>query len=99
MNWLKNADVINDYPGNHGDNTRPKPLSEWSPEYKFMLALLKVLGQEGVSRDKAMAIVNAAPIKTIDDVEAVTTKLWRLGLEHGIPQDYLMKKLPDSKIR
>lgn len=84
MNWLKYAEA---------------PLTEWSPEYRFMLALAKLLGQEGVSREKAMAIVNAEPIKTVSDVEAITTKLWRLALEHGIPEEYLYKKLPDSKIR
>lgn len=74
-------------------------VTQYSPEYKFMLQLIYVIGKEGVPPSRIKQVTQSRPMTTIQDVDMVTTDLWTMAVnEFGISREWLIKQLPESKL-
>jgi len=85
MSWLKeSASVLGP----------DQPVTKYSDEYQFMLKLVHFLGKEGIPRDRIEAITKSRELKTVGDVDMVTTDLWTMATrDFRIPNQYLIDNL------
>lgn len=83
------------------DNRDSKTITTYDPEYKFLLALIKVVVHQGVSADEVTQILHAYPFQTVGDIGDIAAKLWTLatGPKYRIPSDWLEKQLPESRFK
>lgn len=69
-------------------------VTKYDPEYKFLVNLVKLVTQEGVSPQEIKDLSNAYPFVTIDDVGDLAAKIWTLATtKYKIPALFLTQQL------
>lgn len=77
-----------------GYNLETRPFTQFSEEYRFYQALLSVLFGMRVPIERVQKIIQSAPIDSLEDLDAVNTALWRIGVEeYGAQRDWLEKEV------
>lgn len=94
MSWLK----IKGSPDRVVDPRLDKPPTKYSPEYKFLLNLVYVLGKEGIPEEKIQEVIHKRSLSTVGDVEMVTTELWTMATrDFKIPNDWLITEMEKQR--
>jgi hypothetical protein len=79
------------------DQHGKKEITKYSPEYLFLVKLVKLVTAEGVPPQEIKALAEAYPFQTVDDVGDLTAKIWTLATQkYSIPRDWLLQKFPKN---
>lgn len=78
----------------------PKEISEYDPEYQYLINLVNAVVKSGVPVREIKTLSEAFPFDTVDDVSDLIGHIWNLAREkYHIPQEAIMKNLSKNKVR
>jgi len=84
-------------PYDQAEERGKKEITQFDPEYTFLLKLIKLVTSKGVPAQEIQAISKAYPFVTVSDVGDLATKIWTLATEkYGIPREFLLENLPKN---
>lgn len=79
------------------DDRGQQEISQYDPEYQFLIKLINVVTKAGVPASEIKALSTQHPFVTIDDAGDLAAEIWTLATtKYNIPREYLLKKLPKN---
>ena len=77
-----------------------RPLTEFDGEWLDHKALLKILIHEAVPVEEIENITQMFPTEwSVEDAATINSRLITLGVQHGLPQDWVLKEMQKAKYR